>query len=111
MIAEAHMDKPNPCHFFMSTYWMFTYATEIQLAEIFGMSEKTARAHIWKYVKAIQALKAQKVCNNGGPWVPSSMLGCCHYVLGQVKEGTASKDLAGHKFCLTVCRSYSEARQ
>jgi hypothetical protein len=74
MIEEAHMDKPNPCHFLMSMsmYWMFTCATEMQLAGKFGMSEKIARAHIWKYVKAVQALKAQKVSINGGPWVLSS---------------------------------------
>jgi hypothetical protein len=72
MIAVAHMDMPDPCHFLIPMYWMFICATEIQLAGKFGKSEKTARVHIWKCIKAVQALKAQKVSNNGGPWVLAS---------------------------------------
>ena len=60
VIAAACVGKINPKHFLMSMYWMFTYSTEIQLAAKFFINEKTARTYIWKYAKAVQALKGSK---------------------------------------------------
>lgn len=73
-IAAARINKPKPQYFLMSMYWMFTYATEIQLAAKFFVNEKTAREHIWKYAKAVAALKAQKVSNDSSPGVLTSKI-------------------------------------
>ena len=60
-VAAASIKNPNITYFFMTLNWMKTYKTETEMAGLFKTDEKRARERIWKYVKAIQALKSQKV--------------------------------------------------
>jgi DDE superfamily endonuclease len=46
----------------MTLHFLKCYPTELQLAGIFGINEKSARKWVRFYVKKIQALKAKKVC-------------------------------------------------
>ena len=58
---NARISNPNPIDFLMAMNWLKTYKTEAELAGLFKVDEKTSREKAWKYVKAIQALKHQKV--------------------------------------------------
>jgi hypothetical protein len=59
--ATARLAKPDITYFFMALNWLKTYGTEPQIAGTFKFDEKTVRKWVEKYVKAIQALKDQKV--------------------------------------------------
>jgi hypothetical protein len=63
-IATARIAKPDVLYLLMAINWLKTYQTESQMAGTFKVDEKTVRTHIWKYVRAIQALKGQKVRAN-----------------------------------------------
>jgi hypothetical protein len=60
-IATARIAKPDILYLLMAINWLKTYPTEAQMAGIFKVDEMTVRTHVWKYVRAIQALKGQKV--------------------------------------------------
>ena len=59
--VEARINEPNLIDFLMAMNWLKTYKTESELAGLFNVDEKTSRKWVWKYVKAIRALKHQKV--------------------------------------------------
>lgn len=63
-IEAARIAKPRISHFLMAMYWLKTYSTESMMAGVFKLDEKTVRLGVWKYILAIQALKAQKVSAN-----------------------------------------------
>lgn len=63
-IPTARIDKPNVQYLLMAINWLKTYRTESQMAGTFKVDEKTVRNQVWKYVRAIQALKGQKVRAN-----------------------------------------------
>ena len=60
-IPQAHMAKPDPKSLLMATHWLKTYPKESQMSGFWKLDEKTCRNRMWKYVKAIAALKGLKV--------------------------------------------------
>jgi hypothetical protein len=60
-VADAHIDTPSAYYFLMAMHWLQCYRTNEEIAGTFKVDEKTVRTHVWKYVHAIQALKAAKV--------------------------------------------------
>jgi hypothetical protein len=60
-IKEAQAAKPSIVHFLMAMFWLKTYPSEPMTAGTFKVDEKTARTQVWRYILAIQGLKAQKV--------------------------------------------------
>ena len=64
--VEARINEPNLIDFLMAMNWLKTYKTESELAGLFKVDEKTSRKWVWKYVKAIRALKHQKVSVGAG---------------------------------------------
>lgn len=60
-IAEARVSKPSARHYLMALMWLKLYPTEPVLAGALKVDEKTASTHVWKRVKALAALKGQKV--------------------------------------------------
>ena len=60
-VDRARLDNPDPFHFLVTLNWMKTYKLEHEMAGFFDVYEKTARTIIWVYVKAIRALKAEKI--------------------------------------------------
>ena len=60
-IEKARVDQPDSQHFLMMLHFLKAYMTETQLSGLCGLSEKTARKHIWKYLCHVQALKGEKI--------------------------------------------------
>jgi len=60
-IADARINKPNSFYFVVAMNWLAAYRKESKMAGFFHSDEKTLRNHIWKYVKAIAALKGEKI--------------------------------------------------
>ena len=60
-ITTACIPKPDAFYFLMAFHWLKIYPTEAQCAATFKCDEKTIHGKVWKYVRAIQALKGQKV--------------------------------------------------
>jgi hypothetical protein len=60
-IATARIPAPDAFYFLMAFHWLKVYPTEAQSSAIFKCDDKTVRGEVWKYVRAIQALKGQKV--------------------------------------------------
>lgn len=48
-------------YFFMALHFLKRYKTELELAAMFQINEKTAREWMWYYVRKIGALKAEKI--------------------------------------------------
>jgi len=68
--VDACMIKPNPIYFLMAMNWLKSYKTEVELAGLFNVIEKTSRTWVWKYIKAIQALQHQKVSVSARGHIP-----------------------------------------
>lgn len=60
-IEEARIDKPNYFYFLVALNWLKTYKKEGVMAGHFKRDEKTLRENIRVYVKAVQALAAEKI--------------------------------------------------
>ena len=60
-IATARIAKPQVFDFLMAMFWLKTYPTEHQTMGTLKVGEKTVRNNVWKYIRAIQALKGMKV--------------------------------------------------
>lgn len=62
-VEAAQIKKLASCAFLIAINWLSTYKTEIEMAGIFKIGEKTACKYAWKCASAIQALKETKVIN------------------------------------------------
>jgi hypothetical protein len=61
-VKAAMIAKPFIVYFLMTMFWLKTYPSESLTAGTFNVNENnTAWTQVWKYVLAIQGLKAQKV--------------------------------------------------
>jgi len=60
-IATARIANPQVFDLLMTMFWLKTYPTEHQTAGTFKVGEKTVQNNVWKYIRAIQALKGMKV--------------------------------------------------
>lgn len=60
-IDAARIPNPDVLHFLLAFNWLMTYGTEHANSGMFQLDEKTIRKHVWRYVRAITALKDQKV--------------------------------------------------
>lgn len=60
-IPEARINRPNSVYFLVALNWLRSYGTEGENATQFDTDEKTLRGHIETYVKAIAALKNEKI--------------------------------------------------
>jgi hypothetical protein len=60
-IFAARIPKPSVLNFLMTLFFLKRYNTEDVIAGTFKVDEKTARKWVWKYIRAMQALKAEKV--------------------------------------------------
>ena len=61
-LNEFCIHKPNPSHLISALYFLKKYPTIHELAARCGTgTEKTMMNRVWQYVKAIQALKANKI--------------------------------------------------
>jgi hypothetical protein len=60
-IADARIPKPDVKRFMMAFYWLQCYPVEEQSSGMFDFDETTVRTHVWRYVRAIAALKGLKV--------------------------------------------------
>ncbi len=62
-LGDAKIEKPRPVNIFFALFWLknYSYATESRMAAFFKKDEDTLRKYVWKYLKAIQALKEYKV--------------------------------------------------
>jgi hypothetical protein len=60
-IAATCIAEPEVFYLVMTMYWLKVYSSEHQTAGTFEVDEKTVRNNIWKYIRAIQALKGMKV--------------------------------------------------
>lgn len=62
MGEDLKIQKPDPMYFLTTLYWLRGYGIETRVCGACGVrSAKTLRDHAWKYLAAIQALKASKV--------------------------------------------------
>jgi hypothetical protein len=64
LAGEYTVSKPNILHLLTTLRWMKTYTTEVELAGIFKVHERTIRDRIWIYVFAMHALKTSTVSKN-----------------------------------------------
>lgn len=60
-IGEHAIYKPKVRYFLLTLYWLKRYPIEQISAGIFGYHEDTVRKWVWKFSRAIQALKPYKV--------------------------------------------------
>lgn len=62
-LGDAEIDKPRAWHTLIAFFWLknYSFATEPRMAVFFKKDEDTVRKYLWKYLKAIQALKKYKV--------------------------------------------------
>lgn len=61
-IGEAKINKICVFYFLMALYYARGYGVESRVMVVFGLScTKSFRNHVWQYLEAIQALKAEKV--------------------------------------------------
>jgi DDE superfamily endonuclease len=61
-VNDARQIKyPNPYHLLMMLEWMRTYKSEFELSTVYFVSESTVSQELWKYTRAIQALKEKKI--------------------------------------------------
>ena len=61
-LNEFCIHKPNPSHLISALYFLKKYPTIHELAARCGTgTEKTMMNRVWRYVKAIQALKTKKI--------------------------------------------------
>jgi DDE superfamily endonuclease len=68
-LDDPHRIKvPSPYHLLMTLEWFRTYKTEFELTTVFLISESTVSKELWKYTRAIQALKERKI---KWPWGPN----------------------------------------
>jgi len=58
---DARINKPNSFYFLVAINWLATYKKECEMAGFFDTDDKTLRVHINSYVKAIAALKDEKI--------------------------------------------------
>lgn len=59
--ARVDGSEINLDHFLMALYFLKLYPKEAQIEALFDLSPKWARMKIWRYAKAIQALKQEKI--------------------------------------------------
>ena len=60
-IGEASIKKPNPRYLLLALYYLKKYPTKHEMASFLDGNEGTALNQSKKYIKAIQALKVQKI--------------------------------------------------
>ena len=60
-LGEFRIVKPDPLHLICALNFLKKYPTAHALAARFDGTEKTLLGRVWKYVKAIQALKEKKI--------------------------------------------------
>ena len=60
-LGEHRIKKPNPSDFLAGLYFLKIYPKKSGQAGFAGRTEKTGLENAWKYVRAFQALKEQKV--------------------------------------------------
>ena len=60
-LGEKRIKNPNSGDFLLAMRFLKKYPTKYDLSAISDTTEKTALLRVWKYVKAIQALKEEKV--------------------------------------------------
>jgi hypothetical protein len=61
-MGDAKIVKISLQYFLMALYYLRGYGIENRVMVVFGLKcPKTFRHHIWTYLKAMQALKAEKV--------------------------------------------------
>ena len=59
--ARLFDKEKNPTYFLMSLYYLTKYPIFSDLADMFGVCEKTARTWVWPYIKKIRALSPSKI--------------------------------------------------
>ena len=79
------ISKPKILDLLMTLRWFKTYAKEEELAGVYKISEVTFRKRIWKYAKAIQALKATKVSDLAVPYIDFFLSGLTTFDLFSFK--------------------------
>ena len=60
-LGDAGISNPDPADLLMALYFLKKYPTKTDLAGFLDITDKTALKRVWKYIEAIQALKAKKV--------------------------------------------------
>ena len=60
-LGECRIAKPDPTHLIWSLYFLKKYPTVHDLAARCSGTEKTVLARVWRYARAIQALKETKI--------------------------------------------------
>ena len=60
-IGEHSICKPTPTNLVYALYFLKKYPTAHELSSRCNATEKTALLRVWKYVRAIQALKRKKI--------------------------------------------------
>ena len=60
-IAAARIENPCPRYFLAALYWLKLYPVDRIIETTLQASNGAALRHIWQYVRAIGALKADKV--------------------------------------------------
>jgi hypothetical protein len=60
-LGEAQIENPKPRHLLLTLYYLKKYPTKHDLAAFLDSTEKTSLKWVHMYVKAIQALKGEKV--------------------------------------------------
>ena len=61
LLGEFQIARPNPSHLIFALYFLKKYPTAHDLASRCGGTEKTVLTRVWRYIKAIQALKDKKI--------------------------------------------------
>ena len=62
LLGEFAIQKPNPAHLIHALYFLKKYPTSHEFAaRVQDGTEKTVMSRAWRYIRAIQALKEQKI--------------------------------------------------
>jgi hypothetical protein len=61
LLGDSCIEKPNPIDFLAGLYFLKMYPKKSGQAGFAGCAEKDGLKKAWRYVKAFQALKPQKV--------------------------------------------------
>jgi hypothetical protein len=59
--GSALKGKVNPDDLLMMVEWLRAYDTDFKTAAKYGLCEKTGSKYLWRYTRAIQALKEKKI--------------------------------------------------
>ena len=60
-LGECRIEEPQPRELLAALHFFLKYPTKIAQAAFLGTSEKPALEKAWRYVRAFQALKKEKI--------------------------------------------------